>query len=109
MAQTGIEDTLRLEAVYLTAPIPRNLGVLTILGAVFDKVYFPGVHLPKSGYDPKELEKEIARIEGLNDRGHETQLLIGAMRLLRHAKALDGLCEFTADPDDAFLTKDLVP
>jgi hypothetical protein len=65
--------------------------------------------LPKSGYDPKELEKEVARIELLNDRGHETQLLVGAMKLLRHAKALDGFCEFTADPDDAFLQKDPVP
>lgn len=38
MAQTGIDDTLKLETVYLTAPIPRKLAVLTVLGAVFDKV-----------------------------------------------------------------------
>lgn len=49
MAQTGIDETLRLDAVYLTAPVPLNLGVLTELGTVFDKVYFPGVHMPKSG------------------------------------------------------------
>lgn len=109
MAQTGIDDTLKFEAVYLTAPVPRNLGVLTVLGAVFDKVYFPGVHLPKSGYDLKEVEKEIARLEGLNDRAHDTQLLVGAMKLLRHAKTLEGFCEFTADPDDPFLRKDPVP
>lgn len=48
MAQTGLDETLKLEAVYLTGPAPRNLGVLTVLGAVFDKVYFPGVHMPKS-------------------------------------------------------------
>ena len=109
MAQTGLDETLKLEAVYLTGPVPRNLGVLTVLGAVFDKVYFPGVHMPKSGYDPKEVEKEIVRLEGLNDRWHDTQLLIGAMKLLLQAKTLDGFCEFTADPDDPFLRKDPVP
>jgi hypothetical protein len=109
MAQTGIDETLKLEVVYLTAPVPRNLGVLTVLGAVFDKVYFPGVHMPKSGYDPKEVEKEILRLEGLQDRSHDTQLLIGAMKLLQRVKTLEGFCEFTADPDDPFLRKDPVP
>ena len=56
MASTGIDEALRLDAVYLTAPIPRNLAALTVLGAVFDKVYFPGVYLPKGGYDPAKLE-----------------------------------------------------
>ena len=46
MAQPGIDETLKLEAVYLTAPIPRKAAVLTVLGAVFDKVYSP------SGSDP---------------------------------------------------------
>jgi hypothetical protein len=109
MAQTGIDETLKLEVVYLTSPVPRNLGVLTVLGAVFDKVYFPGVHMPKSGYDPKEVEKETLRLERLQDRSHDTQLLIGAMKLLQHAKTLEGFCEFTADPDDPFLRKDPVP
>jgi len=67
-----MDKTLKLEVVYLTAPVPRNLGVLTVLGAVFDKVYFPGVHMPKSGYDPKEVEKETLRLEGLQDRSHDT-------------------------------------
>jgi hypothetical protein len=109
MAQSGIDDALKLEAIYLTAPIPRNLAVLTVLGAVFDKVYFPGVHMPKSGYDPKDVAREIQRLEGLNDRSHDTQLLIAAMKLLQHAKTLEGFCEFTADPDDVFLRKDPVP
>lgn len=109
MAQTGIDETLKLESVYLTGPVPRNLGVLTVLGAVFDKVYFPGVHMPKSGYDPREVEKEIVRLEKLNDRSYDTQLLIGAMKLLLHAKTLEGFCEFTADPNDPFQRKDPVP
>jgi hypothetical protein len=58
MAQTGLDETLKLESVYLTGPVPRNLGVLTVLGAVFDKVYFPGVHMPKSGYDPRRSRRK---------------------------------------------------
>lgn len=106
---TGIDDTLKLEAVYLTAPIPRNLAVLTVLGAVFDKVYFPGVHMPKSGYDPKEVQKEIARLEGLEDRRQETQPLIDSLKLLLQARHLEGFCEFTANPDDPFCGNDPVP
>jgi hypothetical protein len=110
MSSTGIDDALTLDAVYLTAPVPRNLAVLTVLGAVFDKVYFPGVYLPKDGYDPAELDKEIARLEGLPNAGqYDRQLLIGILRLTRHAKTLDGFCEFTADPDDPFGTKSPIP
>jgi hypothetical protein len=39
MPPSGTDETLKLEAVYLSAPIPRNLAVLTVLGAIFDKVY----------------------------------------------------------------------
>jgi hypothetical protein len=110
MSATGIDDALKLEAVYLSSPIPRNLAVLTVLGAVFDKVYFPGVHLPKDGYDRAGLDKEIARIEALPSAGdYETQLLIGMLKLTKHGKLLDGFCEFTADPDDPFGQKTPIP
>jgi hypothetical protein len=100
---TGREDTLRLETVYLPAPIPRNLAVLTVLGVVFDKVYFPGVYLPKDGYDAASLDKEIERIENLPvSRDYDTQILLGVLRLTKYAKTLSGFCEFTADPDDVF-------
>ena len=59
MAETGIDHALKLEAIYFSAPIPRNPAVLTVLGAVFDKVYFPGVHLPTEGFDVGELDKEM--------------------------------------------------
>jgi hypothetical protein len=109
MASTGIDEALRLDAVYLTAPIPRNLAVLTVLGAVFDKVYFPGVYLPKGGYDPAELDKEIARLEALAAGEYDRQLLIGILKLTKYAKTLAGFCEFTADPDDVFGTKSPIP
>jgi hypothetical protein len=110
MAATGIDDTLSLDAVYLSAPIPRNLAVLTVLGAVFDRVYFPGVLLPKDGYDVAALEKEIVRLEALPIAGdYDTQLLIGVLKLTKHAKTLEGFCEFTADPDDPFGQKTPIP
>lgn len=62
---TGLDAALALDAIYYSAPIPRDTAVLTIMGAVFDKVYFPGVYMPKGGYDEKELQKEIDRLRAL--------------------------------------------
>ena len=42
--KTGLDDALSLEATYYASPIPQNLAVLTILGAVFDKVHFRRRH-----------------------------------------------------------------
>jgi hypothetical protein len=58
---TGLDEALALEAVYYSAPIPRDLATLTVLGTVFDKVYFPGVYLPKDGFDEAALDREIER------------------------------------------------
>jgi hypothetical protein len=74
-APSGIDETLKLEAVYLSAPIPRNLAVLTAMGAIFDKVYFPGVYLPKEGFDVGELDKEITRLKAL-PQDYDRQLLL---------------------------------
>jgi hypothetical protein len=111
MAETGIDHALKLEAIYFSAPIPRNPAVLTVLGAVFDKVYFPGVHLPTEGFDVSELDKEVARLEGLppGGRDYDRELLIGALKLTKHAKTLDGFCVFDADPDDIFAQKSPLP
>jgi hypothetical protein len=105
---SGIDEALRLEAVYLSAPIPRNLAVLTAMGAIFDKVYFPGVYLPKEGFDVGELDKEIARLKAL-PQDYDRQLLLGILSLTKHAKTLAGFCEFTGDPDDIFCTKSAPP
>jgi hypothetical protein len=107
---TRSDDALKLDVVYYSSPIPRNLGVLTVLGVVFDTVYFPGVYLPKGGFDAVELDREIARIEALPiARDYETSLLIGAMKLAKHAKELSGFCEFTGSRENPFLTKEDIP
>src|SRR5206468_507580 len=51
-----------LEAVYYSHAVPRNPEVLTNLGLIFDRVYFPGVYMPPPGFDRKALENEIQRI-----------------------------------------------
>ncbi len=72
-----------------------------MLGIVFDKVHFPGVHLPRSGYDPIELEKEIRRLEGLGDERYETRLLIGMLKSLNVLPELEKFCTFEENADAA--------
>ncbi len=97
-----------LEVIYYSAPIPRNLEVLTVLGAVFDKVYFPGVYLPTEGFATDEIDKEIARIESYGGRRRPNDMMVGLLKFLRHAKTLRGFCEFTGVRDD-FELKGKVP
>jgi hypothetical protein len=95
---TGLDEALKLETVYYSGPVPRDLATLTVLGTVFDKVYFPGVHLPTSGFDQAELDKEIARIiEVSRDNRTRNTNLVGILSFIRYAKTLDGFCVFTGD------------
>ena len=57
------------------------------MGAIFDKVYFPGVYLPKEGFDLGDLDKEIARLKSPPvPQDYDTQLLIGALNLTKRAR-----------------------
>jgi hypothetical protein len=100
--KSGLDDAMSLEATYYAAPIPQNMAVLTILGAVFDKVYFPGVVMPVDNFDQKELDKEIARIEGLQSARRPNNILLPMLRFIQHAKVLQGFCVFTGDPENPF-------
>ena len=100
---TGLDAALALDAIYYSAPVPRDTAVLTILGAVFDRVYFLGVYLPKGGYDEKELQKEIDRLRALPTPGPSTADLVGMLEFVKHVKTLDGFCIFTGDGDKPFL------
>ena len=97
-APIGLEQALKLEAVYYSAQVPRDLATLTVLGTVFDKVYFPGVHIPTSGFDQAKLDKEIERIvEVTHGKPMRDENLVGILRFIRHAKTLEGFCVFTSD------------
>lgn len=98
----GLDDALSLEVTYYAAPIPQSMAVLTILGAVFDKVHFPGVVMPIDNFDQAELDKEIARIERLNVARRPDDILLRMLKFIRHAKVLQGFCVFTGDPEKPF-------
>lgn len=109
--RTGVDDALSLEGIYYTAQIPRNPAVLTIMGAVFDRVHFPGVYLPTSGFDQKDLDQEILRIAGLPDRGglQDTATLISILRFIRHAPELEGFCVFAESSEVSLVGNRGVP
>ncbi|TWA99691.1 hypothetical protein [Bradyrhizobium stylosanthis] len=100
--KSGVDDALSLEAVYYTNPIPQNQAVLTILGAVFDKVHFPGVCMPMQGFDQKELEREIKRIEDLKGNRRPDDIILPMLKFIRHAKTLEGFCVFSGDYEKPF-------
>jgi hypothetical protein len=108
---TGLDEALALEAVYYSAPIPRDLATLTVLGTVFDKVYFPGVYLPKDGFDEAALDREIERLEALPDArtNYDTALLIGVLKMAKFARTLDGFCVFTNTREDPFKASNSIP
>jgi hypothetical protein len=95
---TGVDKALSLEAIYYSAPIPRSPAVLSVLGAVFDRVHFPHVYLPTSGFDQAEVDKEIARLQGV-ERDPDTEDLIAILTFMKYAKVLDGFCVFKTAKD----------
>jgi hypothetical protein len=100
--KSGLDDALTLDTVYYTGPMPQNLAVLTILGAVFDRVYFPGVYMPSAGFDQAELDKEIARIESLDIPRRPGDITLPMLKFIRHARTLDGFLCFTGDREKIF-------
>lgn len=94
-------DPLKLEAIYYSHPIPRDQASLSLLGFVFDKVYFPGASLPTEGFDLKAVEKEIERLREWED-DYDTAQLIGVLKFLKHVPDLTGFCEFEQDSSKIF-------
>ena len=90
------------EAVYYASPIPSGIVSLTSLAIVFDRLHFPNVYLPTTGYDPADAAKEARRIEGLQRTDYDTRLLVGAMRALPHLKDLNEFCTFGGQAHQVF-------
>ena len=84
----------RLECVYYSGPVPSDWAVLTTLCFVFDKIYFPCVHLPLGDYDKNDLLREITRLRELNDNSRETAQLIWMLQFLEARNTLDGILEY---------------
>jgi hypothetical protein len=91
----------RLECVYYPGPVPPDSAVLTILCLVFDKIFFPGVYLPKGDYDKASLHQEIKRLEGLEPSFGSSEL-IGLLKFLEYRLPLDGILEYPSERDSIF-------
>src|SRR6266446_2216321 len=88
-----------LEAVYYPAQVPSSLEALTLLGFLFDRVYFPGVYLPPPGsLDLPELDKEIRRILAFKFNDIETNQLLNCMMLAGKMEYISGFCIFDGKP-----------
>ncbi len=98
--KSALDETLQLEAVYYSAPMPRTLAALVVMGLVFDRVHFPGVHLPQGDYDRAGWKAETRRIADLNPSDFETQLLVAMMNFTETAEALDGFLCYDKGRDD---------
>ena len=93
----------RFEAVYYSYAVPRSAEALTILGLVFDRIYFPGVCMPSEGFDETAVRAEIQRIASLGLRDPETQQLLGCMAHSLYQKYLTDFCVFSGSsgiPDE---------
>jgi len=97
-----IDNIERLECVYYSGPVPWDDAVLTTLCFVFDKIHFPNVYLPKGDYNKELLREEIARLDALRPRSHETEELINALRFLEYRLPLDGILEYPSSRDSIF-------
>ncbi|TLG77704.1 hypothetical protein [Methylocystis sp. B8] len=96
------ENQMAFEAIYYSAPIPRNSHVLTMLGVVFDQIHFPGVYMPIGDYDDIELDKEIRRLEALDRKDAHTYEIIGMLRFVPVAKTLGEFCVVEKNKDGSF-------
>jgi len=91
---------MNLEAVYYSAPAPTSLRALTVLGLVFDRLIFPGVHVPDRGVDLGQTAEEFERIQALpHQRGPDTVHLLNLMLLALNAKHLKDFCIFTGNAE----------
>jgi hypothetical protein len=90
-----------MEGIYYSHIVPRDTAILTLLGLIFDKVHFPGAYLPITGFDLKDLDKEINRLEALPP-DFDTNQLVGILKFLKHVPTLQGFCEFLPNTSGIF-------
>ena len=95
-------ETPTLEVVYYSSPIPSGPAALTLMGLIFDKIHFPNVYLPTSGFDPEAVRKEADRIASLGTPDYNTAVLIDTLRLLPLVKELKDFCFFTGQEGQVF-------
>lgn len=98
--KADLDETLQLDAVYYSAPMPRTLSALVAMGLVFDRVHFPGVYLPQGDYDRVGWKAEAKRIADLNMKDFDTFLLVQMMSFTETAERLAGFLCYDKGRDD---------
>jgi hypothetical protein len=94
-----MSDLESFDAVYYSQQVPATAESLTMLGLVFDRLYFPGVYLPTSDFDEEALLSEITRIASLPMKPDVDDIrMLQCMKFALHAKHLRDLCIFTGTP-----------
>lgn len=87
------------DAVYYAQQVPASSESLTLLGLVFDRLFFPGVYLPTSEFDEEALRDEIKRIVGIPGRlDVDDKRMLQCMEFSLHAKYVRDFCIFTGNP-----------
>jgi hypothetical protein len=87
---------MEFEAVYYSAPGPRSPHALTLLGLVFDRLYFPGVYVPSEGVDLEATRRELERLKALPQRGNDPDVphMMNLMVCALNADHLKDFCVF---------------
>jgi hypothetical protein len=55
-------ESKQLEAVYYPHAVPQSRASLTVLALVYDRVHFPGVRLPETGFSERDLASTMKHI-----------------------------------------------
>jgi hypothetical protein len=98
MTDPGPDQPDLFEAVYYSQPVPRSREVLSILGLVFDRIYFPGVYMPPNGFDEKAVIEEIRRISSLPHLNANRMQLLECLAFATQVKHMTDLCIFPGKP-----------
>jgi hypothetical protein len=88
---------MSLEAIFYSEPVPSSLQTLTLLALVFDRVHFPGVHIPLEGVDEAAVLAEAERIRALPTGRPSGYQLINCLIYAANGKHLRDFCEFAPE------------
>ena len=99
-------DLESIEAVYYSGQVPSSLASLTLLGCVFDRVYFPGVYLPYS-FDEVATLEQLRRFRDHKIRNLDDLQVMRCLQFVLHRHHVSDWCIFTGT--DADVTGALEP
>lgn len=91
----------QLEVVFYSGAAPTRLTTMTLLGLIFDRVHFPNVRVPLTGFDPDWVAADIRRIAEVGHKDYDTWLMLQLMRYSLNPE-VQQFFYFTAGEDQVF-------